>query len=416
MNKKKLLMYVHYYYPDVVSTAQIYTDLCRGLKDKFDITVICTVPSYTGNIEQNYKEKKYYFENDDGINIIRVRVPEFSKANKISRIKNIFAYFINSMSATFKAGKQDIVFTASQPPILGGLLGVWGKLCTKGKLVYNIQDFNPEQTMAVGYMGNKFIHKLMMLTDKFSCKRSDLVITVGRDMQKTLENRFKNKNVPENTVINNWIDETEVYPLEKTNPKVIEFKEKYGLTGKFVIMYSGNIGLYYDLNNLLEIFADYKDRDDIVFAFVGDGAVKKSLVEYVENNNISNVVFIPYQNKKDLIYSLNSSDVQLVTNSKGIKGVSVPSKIYGVMSAGIPVIGILERNSEVWQIISDSGCGVLAETENYEEIKKVIEKVVTDKYDFVAKHQTGRDYLVERYTKDKSLKQYEQKILNILEK
>ncbi|MGN1317370.1 MAG: glycosyltransferase family 4 protein [Lachnospirales bacterium] len=416
MNKKRVLMYVHYYYPDVASTAQIYTDLCRGLKDKFDITVICTVPSYTGNIDEKYIKKKYFFENDNGIKVIRVRVPNFSKTNKFSRVKNIFTYFVRSMFATLKADKPDIVFTASQPPILGGVLGVWGKICTKGKLVYNIQDFNPEQTMAVGYMGNKITHRLMMTVDKFSCKRTDVVITVGRDMRETLKKRFNNKNVPNNIVINNWIDEKEVYPLNKDNDKVVAFRKKYGLEGKFVIMYSGNIGLYYDLQNILKIFAKYKDNKDVVFAFVGDGAIKNELIEFAEKNNLGNVRFIPYQNKEDLIYSLNSADVQLVTNAKGIKGVSVPSKIYGVMSANIPVIGILEEGSEAWQIISDSNCGILAKTGDYSEIESVCDKVINEKYDFVSNHLTGRNYLIERYTKDKSLKQYEDAILALLER
>lgn len=412
---KKLLMYVHYYYPDVASTAQIYTDLCNGLKDEYDITVICTVPSYTGSIEEKYKKRRYYIEEIDGVKVIRVRVPGFSKDSKISRVKNIFSYFFNSVCATLMVGKKDVVFTASQPPILGGILGVWGKLCTKGRLVYNIQDFNPEQTMAIGYMGNKFIHKMMMIFDKFSCKKSNLIITVGRDMQQTLEKRFKDKNVPKNVVINNWIDEKEVYPLDKNNDRVVEFKKKYGLENKFVIMYSGNIGLYYDLVNLMSIIKKYKYRDDVAFAFVGDGAVKGQLKEYVKNNNIDNVVFIPYQDKSELVYSINAADVQLVTNSKGIKGISVPSKIYGVMAANIPVIGVLEEGSEAWRIIECSGCGILAPTGDYKKIESVFDRVLEEKSEFVKYHSTGCQYLLERYTKDRSIEQYINAINNIIE-
>jgi thiamine pyrophosphate-dependent acetolactate synthase large subunit-like protein len=79
-----------------------------------------------------------------------------------------------------------------------------------------------------------------------ACLKSDLVITVGHDMQRTLINRFNNTNVPNNVVINNWIDEKEIYPLNKSNKNIIKFKKKYHLDNKFVIMYSGNIGLFYD--------------------------------------------------------------------------------------------------------------------------------------------------------------------------
>lgn len=88
----------------------------------------------------------------------------------------------------------------------GGLLGVWGKWVKHTKYIYNIQDFNPEQVLAVGYTKSKFITDAMMWFDKFSCKRSDLVITVGRDLVETVENRFKGKKVPKTVMINNWID------------------------------------------------------------------------------------------------------------------------------------------------------------------------------------------------------------------
>ena len=109
-------------------------------------------------------------------------MPEFSKTNKKSRVKNIVSYFFGAMGATFKVGKMDYVFSISQPPILGGLLGVWGKWMKHAKYIYNIQDFNPEQVLAVGYTKSKFVTDVMMWLDKFSCKRSDLIITVGRDL------------------------------------------------------------------------------------------------------------------------------------------------------------------------------------------------------------------------------------------
>lgn len=224
--RKKLLVYAHYYYPDVASTGQILKELCEGLKKNFDITVICVVPSYTGKIDNDYKKEKYYFENINDIKVIRVRVPEFSKENKKSRILNLLAYFFRAIVATLKSGKQDYVFSISQPPILGGMLGVIGKYIKSAKFIYNIQDFNPEQIMAVGYSKNKLLLGFVMWLDKLSCRISNKVIVVGRDMQQTLKDRFKNKKVPNNTFINNWINEKEIYPLPSDNEKVLEFKKK----------------------------------------------------------------------------------------------------------------------------------------------------------------------------------------------
>ena len=411
--KKKLLIYAHYFYPDVASTGQILTELCEGMTDTFDITVICVVPSYSGTIDEKYKTKRIYKEEHNGIKIIRVRVPEFQKSNKVSRIKNLLAYFFNSLLATLKIEKQDYIYTISQPPILGGVLGVLGKWIKGGKLIYNIQDFNPEQTMAVGYSKNKLLLNTVMAVDKFSCKKADKVIVVGRDMQETLRNRFNNKKVPKNVFINNWINEKEIYPLDQNHPRIVEFKEKYNLQDKFIIMYSGNIGLYYDLENIIKVIGEFKDREDVVFAFVGDGTVKDKVEAYVNENNLSNVTFIPYQDKADLIYSLNAADIHWVVNAKGIKGVSVPSKLYGVMASGKPVLGVLDKGSEARLIVEECNCGVCIEPGNYKEISNNIEYILNNKEEIRALGLNGRQYLETNLTKEVSIKKYKENILVI---
>lgn len=419
--KKNLLIYAHYYVPDTASTGQILRELAEGMLDKFNITVICVVPSYLGTVEDKYKTQKYYEENINGVRVLRIRVPEFSKANKKSRIKNIVSYFFGAMSATFKVGKMDYVFSISQPPILGGLLGVWGKWVKHARYIYNIQDFNPEQVLAVGYSKNNLVTDAMMWFDKFSCKHSDLVITVGRDLVKTVEKRFKGKKIPKTVMINNWIDEKEIYPLSQNHPKVLEFKKKYGLEDKFIIMYSGNIGLYYDLENLIKVIEKFKpgtkiaDGKEVVFAFVGAGTVLENLVSYVKEHHMENVVFIPYQDKEDLIYSLNAGDVHWCVNAKGIKGVSCPSKAYGIMAAGKPIIGVLEKGTEVRGLIKESNCGKCCEPEVYDNVENILQWYINhaDSETIEQMGMNGRKYLEEKLTRDVSVKRYAEEILKL---
>lgn len=411
--KKSLLMYTNYFYPEVATTGQILTELAEGLSSTFDITVICEIPSYAQEIEDKYKTKRFYVESYSGIKVIRVRVPQVNKQSKISRIKYILSYFLNCILATLKAGKYDLVFTVTQPPILGGILGTIGKFITGGKLMYQIMDFNPEQTIAVNYSGNKVVLKAMMWWDKRTCRKADIVVTLGRDMQETLIARFHGKKVPNNIVINNWIDEEKIHPLAGDDEHVVAFKRKYGLEGKFVIMTSGNIGLYYDFENILKVMGYFKDDDSIRFAFVGDGGMKSTLTEYAKTNNLSNVVFIPFQKKEDLIYSLNSADVHIVTNARGIKGVSVPSKIYGILAVNKPIWGILEEDSEAWRIIEESGCGVLVKAGDYESMRSSLRNIILKKEEFVKNHQTGRAFLEKNLTKDKSIMAYRNALLSL---
>jgi glycosyltransferase involved in cell wall biosynthesis len=134
--------------------------------------------------------------------------------------------------------------------------------------------------------------------------------------------------------------------------------------------------------------------------------VKQKLVDYATIHQLENVVFIPYQDKNDIIYSLNAADVHVVTNAKGIKGVSVPSKIYGVLAINVPVFGILENGTEAWNMVEQSGCGILAEAGDYEAIRHSLTKIIEEKAVFVQEHLTGRQYLLDHFTKKKAVEAY----------
>ena len=125
-----------------------------------------------------------------------------------------------------------------------------------------------------------------MFFDKFSCRQSDLIITVGRDLVQTVHNCVKGRKVPKTVMINNWIDEKEIYSVEAEYPRVLAVKEKYRLQHKFVIMYSGNVGLCYDLENIMKVIEEVKpgtrtaDSREVSFAFVGAGSVLDKLVMF----------------------------------------------------------------------------------------------------------------------------------------
>ena len=428
--KKKLVIYAHYYAPDVASTGQILKELAEGLKDRFDVTVICVVPSYSGKVDPEYKTQKYYYENLNGINLIRIRVPEFEKNNKKSRIKNILTYFFGAIELTSKLEKKDYVISISQPPVLGGLLGVIGKYIMHSKFIYVVQDFNPEQIMAVKYSKNRAILKLMLALDKFSCRHADKAIVVGRDMVDTLKNRFENKKLPNYSCINNWIDETSIYPLSDNDENVQKFRQKYNLENKFVIMYSGNLGLYYDLKNILNVIKDFRDSVDengiskigtytpdgreVSFVFVGAGSVQGELEEYRNKHHMQNVLFIPYQAKEELIYSLNAADIHLCVSAKGIKGVSVPSKVYGIMGVAKPILGVMEVGSEARLLIDETACGICSSPEDYAALAKNIQWFIdrADSKEIRQMGKRGRNYLEQHLTKEESVSRYEEEILS----
>lgn len=406
MEKKKHIVFViNYFYPDLASTGQLMTDLCLELQNDYEISVVAAQPGYAGEVSKGKRIfEKSHLEN---INVINIKLPKVNKTSKFSRIKYILTYFILANIALLKIRKVDIIYTISQPPILGGLIGTIGKLLKRGKHVYNVQDFNPEQAAAVAFTKKKIFFSIAFLIDKLNCRFADHIVIVGHDMEETLKRRFK-KNVDVNySVINNWTNELEIVPLEREHRETRKFLEKNNLQDKFIIMYSGNMGLYYDLENIVKIADELKDNKDIVLLFIGEGAVKAEMQNFVKLEKLTNVIFLPYQLKDYLKYSLNSADIHLVVNQKGIKGVSVPSKIYGVMAAGKPVLGVLEQGSEVQQLIERSNCGIVVEPQDYKGILKAINHFYNmSQIKRQEMGMNGRSYLESHLKKDTSIYKY----------
>ncbi|GGH84239.1 hypothetical protein JOD43_001958 [Pullulanibacillus pueri] len=212
MNKKRIAFVINYFYPDLASTGQLMTELCIDLQNDFDITVFAAQPGYAGEKEES--TKRFQVDQLENIKVVRIKLPKVNKTSKVSRIKYILSYFIYAQIALLKEKNLDVIYTISQPPILGGLIGTIGKFFKRAKHLYNIQDFNPEQAAAVDYT-NKAIFKVARFFDKLNCRYADKVVVVGNDMSETLKERFNNKRVPSNIVINNWTNEDEVVPLDK---------------------------------------------------------------------------------------------------------------------------------------------------------------------------------------------------------
>lgn len=411
---KKIVFVINYFYPDFASTGQLLTELCLNLQNDFKITVIAAQPGYAG--ETSHTTRLFQEDQLENIKIVRIRLPKVNKTSKVSRIKYILSYFMLANIALLKEKGVDAVYTISQPPVLGGLIGTIGKFLKRSKHIYNIQDFNPEQAAAVSYTNKQFIFDWAKKVDKLNCSYSDCVIVVGNDMSETLKRRFNHQVVPSHVVINNWTNEDEILPLSKKDENIQQFLKANNLEDKFIIMYSGNIGLYYDLENIIKITEYFKKYKDLAFVFIGEGAVKSDMESFVNSNEIFNVYFLPYQPKEFIKYSLNAADVHLVVNQKGIKGVSVPSKIYGVMAAGKPVLGVLEQGSEAQMLIEKSKCGVVVEPQDYQGIINSIKELYKlDKEKLITLGLNGREYLDQHLKREISINKYREILKQIIE-
>ena len=158
------------------------------------------------------------------------------------------------------------------------------------------------------------------------------------------------------TQIANWADGRQIRPLESDDN---EFLDRHGLRGRFVVMYSGNLGTVHEFETILEIIRQTQVYPDIAYCFIGDGPQKVFLVETIRREGFQNVLFLPYEMKERLRFSLTAADLHLVSLRREMAGLSVPSKLYGIMAAGRPILFIGPEQSESAILIHEAQCGAV---------------------------------------------------------
>jgi lipopolysaccharide/colanic/teichoic acid biosynthesis glycosyltransferase len=185
-------------------------------------------------------------------------------------------------------------------------------------------------------------------------RASDGVIAVGEFMSDLLQVRGVD---PEKIrVVHNWADGERVRPvLPETNP----FLDGHGLRNKFIVLYSGNMGLAHPFETVLNAAERLKAHDDIVFLFIGGGKKQKEVEE--RSRGGSNMKFLPFQAEDDLAFSLSSGDLHLITLRPGLEGLIVPSKLYGALAAGRPILYIGPAESETARVVEEGKCGFVIE-------------------------------------------------------
>ncbi len=365
----KLTIVSNYYYPDVASIANLYRQLAEYLAREMDVTVLCAVPSYLGAIPEAYRGRRYFCSRENGVRMIRIGVPAFDKTRKKQRIKSLFFYLLRAVGACRLLGKQDVILAVSQPPVFGGFIGWWLKKRTGGKFIYNIQDFNPEQIECAGFSKSPLILKTLKALDCSFCRAADSIITVSEDMRKTLYSRLGGS-VPENHVINNWVDTERIVGVPKAaNPLL----KKYGLRGQdFLVVYAGNIGIMQNLETFLRAADMLKGRPDIRFVFIGAGARLSALRRLADELQLDNVLFAPYEpiENIDLIYSLG--DLEIVSIGKNVTKCGMPSKTWNILSCASPIICQVDPDSELNRLILSHKLGRTAPPGDAELLAKEI--------------------------------------------
>ena len=155
--------------------------------------------------------------------------------------------------------------------------------------------------------------------------------------------------------IHNWSDETHVYPIAASeNP----MRQALKVEDKFIVLYSGNMGVSHTFDEVLQVARQLKEDPQILFLFVGRGSRRKEIENAIQSDQLANVRLLPFQAPERLAQSLSLADVHLVTLRQGFEGLVVPSKTYGALASGRPILYLGDPSGEIAKLVTDQKVGV----------------------------------------------------------
>jgi putative colanic acid biosynthesis glycosyltransferase WcaI len=389
--RQRLLVLNQYYWPGVEATAQLLTELCEALADEFDVRVV------TGVLHGHEDEPRRLERN--GVQIVRVASTSYERSRIAARAANYVTYLTNALVTAVRAPRPDVVLCMTDPPVVADVALVVARRFRAPLLVIS-QDVFPEIAIQLKRLENPAVTKVLRYLVSLYLRRADRVVAIGETMRRRLEA----KGAPHEhvRVIPNWVDTERLRPLPKEN----EWSKGWGFDKQFVVMHSGNIGHAQDLDSLVRAGTFLRDLPDLRIAVIGMGARHAELVALAERLEVDSVLFLYYQPRHLLPQSLSAADVHVVGLAPGLAGYVVPSRLYGILAAGRPVIAAADPESETAQVVKRVGCGIVVPPGRPELLARAIRDAHDGKYDLDAMGARGREWVVREADRSVAVERY----------
>ncbi|MDZ8225842.1 MULTISPECIES: glycosyltransferase family 4 protein [unclassified Nostoc] len=390
---EKITIITQYFYPSHAATAQLMTDLAKGLSRK----------GYQVNIFTGTQAKDTTPEFSNQVAINRAFSPIAANTSILSKIISSIFFLLGALKyVIFLVPRTTPVLIASNPPY-AGILGIIFKVIRGGKYHFLLQDIFPESAVMSGiFKQNSFLFiyfsKLIYLTYKYA----ENIIVLSTSMQYFLENKYPELKL-KIKVIENWAVEDIIICDKQAN----DFAQQYNIDKVFTVLYSGNLGRLHDIETIIEAAKILKDTL-IQFVFIGAGAKTKLVEQAINTHKLTNILLLPYQPRELLPLSLTACDLSLVSLIPGAESIVTPSKLYGMLAAGRGIIAISAPNSYIDELLTTSGCGTNIPPNNPQHLANLIRELANDNQRVKIMGEKARQLYKSRYTFQRALEEYQQ--------
>ena len=397
MPRRRILVFNQYYAPAFESTAQLLTQLCEELAEDYDVTVVTGVTESAGPGR----------EVRNGVEVVRVFSTAFERRRLSRRGANYLTYVGSSLWAGLTERRPDIVLCMSDPPFVPAFARLAARRF-RVPYIAIVQDVFPEVAVELQRLRSPVIVRSLQALVNLGLRHAERVVAIGETMQ----SRLVEKGVDPSriVVIRNWVDVGELVPTPKDNP----WARAHGLSDKFVIMHSGNVGHAQNLDVLVRAATFLRDEDDVRFVVIGSGARQAELVELAERLETDRVQFLPYQPREVLSQSLAAGDLHFIGLAHGLAGFVVPSRMNGVLAVGRPVVAAADPESEIVRVVQRERCGLTIDPGRPELLAQAVREAHGRSYDLAEMGRNGRAYVEREIARSVSIGRYRQLIAELI--
>jgi glycosyltransferase involved in cell wall biosynthesis len=399
-SRSRILVLNQYYWPGVEATAHLLTELCEALAEDYDVEVV------TGALHGH--EGLPREEERNSVRIVRVNSTSYERSELARRAANYFSYLAAALRYVLSKPAPDLVLCMTDPPIVGDL-GVVVARRFRAPVIVISQDVFPEIATELGRLRNPGLVGVLRSLVGAYLRRADRIVAIGETMRERLEA----KGAPRERllVIPNWVDTAAIMPQARDN----EWARRHGLVSRFVVMHSGNVGHAQDLESLVRAATFLRDLDDLNVVITGFGARHAEMLELARRLEVESTVrFLPYQPRERLPLSLSSADVHVVGLAKGLAGYVVPSRLYGILAAGRPVIAAADETSETARIVAEIGCGIVIAPGKPDLLARTIRAASEGAYDLAEMGRRGREYVEREADRSVAMARYRELVADLL--
>ncbi|OIO39453.1 MAG: hypothetical protein AUJ72_00750 [Candidatus Omnitrophica bacterium CG1_02_46_14] len=398
----KIVFINRYFYPDISATSQILGDLAFYLSEqKKDVWVITSRQRYD---DPCIKLPKY--EIVHGVRVHRICTTSFGRYRFYGRVWDYLTFYWSAgIFLACRLKKGDTVISMTDPPLFSVIAAVLSRFCN-ARVIHWIQDLFPEtaELLKVGTV-NPAISQWIRKLRNWSLRASVFNVVICEAMAARLAGEGVERD--KIRVIENWADGAHIKPLSKEkNPLIQEWK----LKGKFIIEYSGNMGRAHEFMTIIEAAELLKDEKNIIFLFIGDGSEKPRIEAEFRRRRLENYLFKPYQSYEKLSESLGVADAHLISLKRELEGCVFPSKIYGILAAGRPVLWVGDPDGDIGSLMAQEDYGYAVETGNFKALAERIKTLMRDPLLLESIGKRSRTVFDDLYAKNFRLKEW-QKIL-----